>query len=473
VEKVTKLLPVGAALGAGAALLVLAGCAAGPDYREPKITVPARFDGTTAGQYSTNAPLLRWWGTFSDPYLTNLVAIALTNNLDLRVAEANIREARALRREAQFDFLPVVNASGGYREGLLSEATAPGLSRGERRTGLFDAGFDALWELDLFGRVRRSVEARTAQTEAAMAALENFYVTLTSEIARNYFELRGLQNELGVALKNAENQKQTLAITQARLEGGRGTELDVARARAQWTATLALIPPLQSGISAAIHRLSVLTGQQPNALKAALEKESPLPPLPSLVNIGNPEELLRRRPDIRVAERNLAAATAGIGIVTADLFPRVTFNGNIALESSSFTGLGAAGSETWSFGPRISWAALDYGHVRARIRAAGARADASLAQYEQTVLSALEETENALVDFGREQERMSYLQQTVESSRSASQLAQQRFDAGAVDFLVVLDAERALLDAEDQLARSQTRTLTSLVSVYKALGGSI
>jgi multidrug efflux system outer membrane protein len=306
-----------------------------------------------------------------------------------------------------------------------------------------------------------------------MAALENFYVTLTSEMARNYFELRGLQNELGVALKNAENQKQTLAITQARLEGGRGTELDVARARAQWTATLALIPPLQSGISAAIHRLSVLTGQQPNALKTALEKQSPLPPLPSLVNIGKPEELLRRRPDIRVAERNLAAATAGIGIVTADLFPRVTFNGNIALESSSFTGLGASGSETWSFGPRISWAALDYGHVRARIRAAGARADASLAQYEQTVLSALEETENALVDFGREQERMSYLQQTVESSRAASQLAQQRFDAGAVDFLVVLDAERALLDAEDQLARSQTRTLTSLVSVYKALGGSI
>jgi len=284
--------------------------------------------------------------------------------------------------------------------------------------------------------------------------------------------LRGLQNELAVAYKNVTNQQETVNITRARLEGGRGTELDVARARSILNNTLAIIPPLETSVAEAIHRLGVLTGQQPTALRAELTPPGSLPALPNVVNIGDPNELLRRRPDIRIAERNLAAATANIGVSVADLFPRVTLNGQFGWEASNFSALGTANGEAWSFGPRITWAALDLGHVRARIQAANARAESYLAQYERTVLTSLEETENALVAFGREQQRLGYLQQSVADSRIAAVLARQRYDAGAVDFLVVLDAERAQLVTEDQFAQSQTRTATALVAVFKALGGS-
>lgn len=460
-------------LSSVALVVLLCSCAVGPNYHQPKTVLDPTFGNLAAGQYSTNAPLMVWWNSFNDPQLASLINVALTNNHDLRIAAANLREARALRRQSQFDLLPLANADAGYHKSLASTAAFPFPGpRSARESSFFDAGFDALWEVDIFGRVRREVESRSAQVQAAQASLENVRVSLTSEMARNYFELRGLQNELRIARQNATNQQDTLKITQVRLDAGRGTELDVSRARAQLTSTLALIPPLETQVAAAIHRLSVLTGQQPATLAGELSAPGPLPPLPEVVNIGNPEELLRRRPDIRIAERNLAATTANVGVAVADLFPRVTFNGSLGFEAKSLAEIGGPGSETYSFGPRITWAALDYGHVRARIKASGARAEASLAQYEKTVLTSLEETENALVDFGREQVRASLLNQTVADTRRAADLARQRFDAGAVDFLIVLDAERALLEAEDQLARSQTRTATALVAVFKALGGS-
>ena len=340
-----------------------------------------------------------------------------------------------------------------------------------RNIELYDVGFDATWELDIFGRVRRSVQASSAEAQVAAANRRDVMVTLISEVARNYFELRGAQDELATAQRNADNQRETLKITQAVLDGGRGTELDVARARAQLNNTLANIPPLEALISRAMHRLSVLTGQQPEALVAELKIPAPLPVLPALVNIGNPETLLRRRPDVRAAERSLAAATARIGIATADLFPRVTFNGRIGLEASSFAGLGKPGSDTWSFGPSITWAALDYGHVRARMQAAGAAAEAALATYERTVLITLEETENSLVDFSREQARHDFLLESERASEIAAKLARQRYENGATDFLTVLDAERVLYGAQDELAQSNTRTATALVAVYKSLGG--
>ncbi|HEV8542226.1 MAG TPA: efflux transporter outer membrane subunit [Verrucomicrobiae bacterium] len=457
----------------GSALLsLLAACAVGPDYHQPKTTVSAEFGRVGEAQYSTNTPLVQWWSSFNDPLLIRLVQTALTNNHDLRIAAANLNEARALRRQAQFDLLPVPQATAGYTKEQLSPASFPGFTSQPLRASFFDAGFDALWELDLFGRVRRSVESRTAAMEASEASLEAVRVSLTSEIARNYFELRGLQNELAVAYKNVTNQQETVNITRARLEGGRGTELDVARARSILNNTLAIIPPLETSVAEAIHRLGVLTGQQPTALRAELTPPGSLPALPNVVNIGDPNELLRRRPDIRIAERNLAAATANIGVSVADLFPRVTLNGQFGWEASNFSALGTANGEAWSFGPRITWAALDLGHVRARIQAANARAESYLAQYERTVLTSLEEAENALVAFGREQQRLGYLQQSVADSRIAAVLARQRYDAGAVDFLVVLDAERAQLVTEDQFAQSQTRTATALVAVFKALGGS-
>jgi multidrug efflux system outer membrane protein len=466
-QMVTKLKIMGSAVLAA----IFAGCAAGPNYHPPQTQVAAGFGRVGEGQYATNTPLVQWWTSFNDPLLVRLVETALTNNYDLRIAAANLHEARALRRQSQFDLLPVPQATAGYTKEQLSPAAFPGITQ-PLRASFFDAGFDAFWELDFFGRVRRTVEARSATMEASEASLEAVRISLTSEIARNYFELRGLQNELKVALKNSANQKQTVDITRARLEGGRGTQLDVARARVQYSSTLSFIPPLETAIAEAIHRLGVLTGQQPTALQPELTLEGSLPSLPSVVNIGDPRELLRRRPDVRIAERNLAAATASIGVAVADLYPRVTFNGQFGWEAAAFSSLGTASSETWSFGPRITWAALDLGHVRARIEAAHARADSTLAQYERTVLGSLEETENSLVVFGREQQRLKYLQDAVVDSRTASELARQRYDAGAVDFLVVLDAERAQLLAEDQLAQSQTRTATALVAVFKALGGN-
>jgi multidrug efflux system outer membrane protein len=235
--------------------------------------------------------------------------------------------------------------------------------------------------------------------------------------------------------------------------------------------TLAAVPPAESSIAHAIHRLGVLTGQQPTALIGELQTPAPLPHLPGMVAIGDPAQLLRRRPDIREAERKLAASTAGIGVAEADLFPRVTFIGDIGLQATSFTGLGGPASDTRSFGPAITWAALDIGHVRSRIAAAGAGAAANLAQYEKTVLTALEETENALVDFGRVRARRDFLAESVKASQVASDLARARYNDGATDFLTVLDAERVLLEAQDQLAQTDTQTATALVAVYKALGG--
>ncbi len=352
-----------------------------------------------------------------------------------------------------------------------SAAALNNLSYAPRELKIYSTGFDAFWELDLFGRVRRNLEASSDEVDAQEANLRDLGVSLIAETARNYFELRGLQNQLATAKKNAENQAKTLEITKVRLEGGRGTELDTSRAIAQLDTTLSTIPPLDNAIHQAIHRLGVLTGQLPGALTEKLSQPAPLPKLPKTINIGQPAELLRRRPDIRIAERALAAATARIGVATADLFPKVTFVGTISLEAKTFTGLGAASSDAYSLGPKITWAALDLGRVYARIKAADARAEASLAQYEQTVLSALEETENALVNYNRERNRRDLLTSAAKSSERAHELAHLRFAEGVSDFLTVLDAESRLLQDQDRLAQSQTASATALAALYKALGG--
>jgi len=450
---------------------LMAGCAVGPNYKKPKISVPSEFGNATQAQYNTNQPVAAWWRGFNDSELNKLVDAAAASNLDLRIVTANLLEARALRLGAKSDFFPVVDGEASYANVKYSQAALFDTTGFSRQEELYDAGFDATWELDIFGRVRRSVQAATAAVQAARAVRRDVLVSLTSEVGRNYFELRGLQNELAVLRRNADNQRETVKITQARLDAGNGTDLDVARARAQLNITLAAIPPAESGIAHAIHRLGVLTGRQPEALTGELETPTPLPHLPEMVAIGNPEQLLRRRPDIRAAERNLAASTAGIGVAVADLFPRVTFIGDIGLQATSFAGLGGPASDTRSFGPAITWAALDYGHVRSRIAAAKSGAAGELAQYEKTVLTALEETENALVDFGQVRARRDFLEESVKASQAASDLAHARYNDGATDFLTVLDAERVLLEAEDQLAQTDTQTATALVTVYKALGG--
>jgi multidrug efflux pump len=459
--------------------LLLNGCSVGPNYHQPKMQAGAAFANGAQTNVASGDISVTWWRGFNDNELNTLVDRALATNQDLRIATARVREERALRLGAISDFGPVPEAKGSWTKSLssvgsLSSFLPPGTpppTESERTLALYDVGFDATWEIDIFGRVRRSVEAANAEVAAAVANRRDVMVTLISEVARNYFELRGGQNQLQVARDNAENQRQTVELTEAKLKAGSVSELDTARARSQWNAALATIPPLEGNVKHSIHRLSVLIGQQPTALYAELTNATQLPALPEMVNISTPDTLLRRRPDIRAAERSLAAATARIGVQVADLFPRVTFNGNIGLQAAEIAGLGKAGSETYSFGPSITWAALDFGHVESRIHAAHAQADEQLATYEKTVLNALEETENALVDFGQEQVRRDYLAVSSNDAASALNLARERYRAGIADFLSVLDAERTLLSAQDQLAQSQTLTATSLVAVYKALGG--
>jgi multidrug efflux pump len=448
---------------------LLSGCMlVGPNYKTPPTPMPAAFANQTQAGLSSDTVETAWWRGFQDERLNQLVELALANNHDLRVATARIREARALLSETTFDRYPTVTAQGSYTRERLSEAVAP---TPDRDIELYEAGFDATWELDFFGRVRRSIEASAADVGAAEANFRDAMVSLLAEVARNYFVLRGTQHRLAVARRNAENQRQTLDLTIALLEGGRGTELDTSRAEAQLTSTLASIPPLETAIKAAMYRLGVLIGQPPTALEPELSKPLPLPALPTFVALGTPADLLRRRPDIRVTERNLAAATARVGVETADLFPRVTLLGSVALQAGSFLDLGKGGSDTFAIGPSIFWAAFDLGRVRARIRGADARTEAALALYEQRVLLALEETENALVDFTRQQARRDLLRASAQASEKAQNLASQRYQFGVTDFLTVLDAERTLLAAQDLLADSETLTATALVAVYKALGG--
>jgi len=456
-------------------LVLLSSCAVGPNYRPPQTPVAPAFAYIPTNVASTDeVALATWWRGFNDGKLDGLVARAMAHNHDLRIATANLKEARALRRLTTFDLAPTVQANAGYANSLLSQAAAPpGTPREAREGEFYDASFDATWELDFFGRVRRSVQAANAQLGSVEATRLDVLVSVTAEVARNYFELHGLQNQLAVARKNAEVQTETLKITQARLDGGRGTDFDVSRSRSLLNLTLSTIPPLEASIQKTIYRIAVLTGQQPAGLTTELSTSEPLPSaMPSLA-LGDPAALLRRRPDIRAAERSLAAATARIGVATADLFPRVTFVGTVGLQADTLAGLGNSGAGTWSFGPRITWAALDLGRVQARIKAADSRAEAALAFYERTVLTALEETEDALVDFGHEQSRQQFLQTSAEASQKAADLAHQRYEGGVTDFLSVLDAERTLLEAQDRLAASQTRTVTALIAVYKALGGGV
>ena len=450
---------------------LLGACAVGPDYKAPVTDAPKSFARAETSEFTGQGVELNWWTLFQDKDLNVLIEQTIAHNYDLQAANANIREARALYLQSALNLAPIVSSHANYIDQKRSVGALNNLSYAPRGLKLYNVGFDALWEVDIFGRVRRSVEASQDEVDAQVATLRDLSVSLVAEVARNYFELRGLQNQLTVARKNTENQVKTLAITRLRLEGGRGTELDTSRAMAQLDSTRAIIPPLESGIYRAMHRLSVLTGQLPNALTEKLVLAAPMPKIPEIIKIGNPAELLRRRPDIKMAERMLAAATASIGIATADLFPRVTIVGTMSLEASMLSAVGAGGSDAYSIGPRISWAFLDMAHVYARIKAANSSAEASLAQYQQTVLAALEETENALINYNRERARQTLLVTAAKASVRAEELAQLRFKEGVSDFLTVLDTELRLLDDQDRLAQSETATATALTALYKALGG--
>jgi outer membrane protein, multidrug efflux system len=455
------------------AAAVLSACAVGPNYHAPENKVADRFEQAASSTYSVTADgeasVSQFWTNFQDATLENLISQALIANHDLRIAATRVREARALRRDAAFDLAPSINVGGGYtKQRTANVTTQPGAPR---TSELYDAGFDAFWELDFFGGVRRGLEASNAQLGAIEAERRDTQVIVTAEVTRTYFELRGQQQQLDVARRNVGNQQATLDLANARLEAGSATEFDSARAQAQLSTTLGGIAPLEAAVARSIHRLSVLLGKEPGALRAELAPVRDLPALPGIVPVGDPAGLLRRRPDIRVAERGLASATARVGVAVADLFPRVTFTGTAGYVATESGGLGDRGSNAYVLAPGISWGILDLGNVQARIAGANWRKEGALLQYEQTVLKALEETENSLVTHARARERLVHDETAVRASHTAADLARVRYENGASDFLQVLTAERTLLDSEDRLARSRTEAATSLIAVYKSLGG--
>lgn len=465
--------PVALVLKRAVALAVaatLASCAVGPNYRKPETPVAPSFAAAEPAVYTSEQAQTQFWKQFSDETLDKLVEDSLNANHDLRIALGRLAEARAVRHQSLYDLGPTVTAQGGHTNQRVPEVQAG--FPGGFASSFYDASFDATWELDLFGRVRREVEQTGAELQGAEAGLRDAQVSVTAEVARTYFELRGQQEQLAVAKRNVENQQASFQLTDARLKAGRGTELDTSRARAQLETTLSTIGPLEAAVARSIHRLSVLTGREPNALTSSLAPPKDLPPLPKNLSVGDPGTLLRHRPDIRVAERQLAASNAEIGVAVGDYFPKVTFSGSLGYAAPSPNALGTSASRAYTVGPGISWAAFDLGRVHARVAGAKARKDTSLAVYEQTVLKALEETENALVTHARSRDQLLHAADAAESSASAAKLARVRYEGGVVDFLEVLDAERTQLDAEDRLAQSRAQAVTSLVAVYKALGGA-
>lgn len=462
-----------------AVVLAMTGCAVGPDFVKPTTEVPKNFLGADAGlsgQLDTVSDVRDgWWQSFTDPELDALIVQAVGSNNDLETALARVNQARAARREAFLDLLPTVTSAGTYNRSHIPTRTFAGNAFPAQQSHIdnefYTAGFDAFWELDLFGRVRRSVEAKTAESAASVAELHDAIRIVVSEVARNYFLLRGTQQQIEVAKQNAQTQEQVVKIAQALFKGGQSTEFDVVRAKAQLSNTLAAVPALEARAQAALYRLAVLCGKQPAEVVPQLAQRKPLPTYNGPVTLGDPAGLLRRRPDIRAAELRLAAATAGIGVAEGDLFPKVTFNGSISFQAQTVGDFGASGSDAYRILPSISWPAFNLGRVFANIDQAEALRDGSLAQYEQTVLVALEDTESALAQFSASRQRRDLLSQSVQNSDRAVQIARTQYENGLVDLLPVLDAQRVALTTQLELAQSQTELLTSLVALFKALGG--
>jgi outer membrane protein, multidrug efflux system len=459
---------VSAALGG--ALAILAGCAVGPNYHQPASPVDTHFANEGEPGLAAGEPTERYWTTFDDPLLTRLVEDSITHNTDLQAATANLQAARAARRLTGYDQFPTVTFSGQYAKVLESSQELPGYTFDQREFDTAQAGFDGLWELDLFGRVRRNVQAARADVQASEATLRDARVSVVAEVARDYFILRGLQDQLALTQRNAENQESSLKLTRTRLEAGRGNELDTSRAEAEWQTTLATIPTLESSIQTTIYRIGVLTGRPPTALVAELSPQAKMPDLPGFNSVGTPERLLRRRPDVRIAERQLAAATARVGVAMGDLFPKVTLVGEVGYWAPSFSQFGESQARVFQAGPSISWAAFDMGRVLAQIGAARSQTNAALARYQGAVLNALDDTEGAMITYGRSQKRRDALQVAAAASVKAADLAEKRFEGGLIDFLEVLDAQRTALSAELLLSQSRTDAATSLIAVYKALG---
>lgn len=462
--------------GLAGALALTAGCTVGPEYVRPEPSVGITWSGAMAGGLSDQpADLSGWWSHLGDPTLDALVQRALAANTTLRAAAARVLEVKAARRGAEAGHFPTLDTSAQYQRQRSSPNTGSPAAAGMPGRGdpvnFWSAGIEAGWEMDLFGRVRRAIEAADAEVQVAEHDRRGVVLSLLAEVARNYIELRAFQQRLLIARANLATQEETLALTRTRFEAGLTSELDVTRALTNVETTRAGIPALEQGLRQASHRLSVLLGERPGSLYAELEEPGRIPAIPGEVRIGVPAELLRRRPDLLAAERRLAAATARIGVATADLYPRLILNGQLAFQAARLGTAFDASSATYGLGPVLTWNLFDGGRVRAGIAAADARAQAALAEFDAAVLAALEEVENTIVAFVREQERSRSLEAAVEAGRRSAEIANSQYAQGLTDFQNVLDAQRNLLALQDQATQSRARVSDNLVALYKALGG--
>lgn len=467
--------------------LLLGGCKVGPNYSPPATTMPAAYGELGSGATtqpttrSTTAPdpaaqEIRWWQRFDDAQLTWLVEQAVQSNNSVAIAEARLREARAGRQMVQSLLYPQVGVGASVLRFRASQA-ALDMPSGLLNTegNLFQVGFDAVWALDVFGGIRRGVESARASEEATNAQRRGVVLMVASETARAYVELRGVQRQLEVARATLGEQRQTLTVTEDRRKNGLASDLEVVRARTEVESTASEIPPLQQAIRQYIHVLSTLLGLEPTALAAQLERPEILPQTSGQLTVGIPSDLLRRRPDIQAAERQLAAATAQVGVATAELFPKVVLSANAGLAARHtgdlFNGNGNDSSSYYAAGPTINWNLFDAGRRKAGIKMAEAQVDAAKANYQDSVLRAFREVESALVAVDRARVRLEDLKRLSASAREAADIARRDYQRGILDQLTVLDAQRQANRADMLLTQGQMALAVNTVTLYKALGG--
>jgi len=455
-------------------LVLLTGCTVGPDYHPPNVTTPSSWTSPLAdGETNSPAHLAAWWKNFNDTNLDSLMATAVQSNLTLRIAEDHVREARAERGVVTGGLWPSVGSSASYSRNRFGANSFPPLAKFgvPLDYNLYNAGFDAAWELDIFGGTRRAVEAANAEIGVAEYGQRDVLVSLLAEVARNYVGARGYQQRLAITRQNIQVQQQILDLTSNRFQNGLSSDLDVQQATALLTATEAQVPSLETGFDQSVHHLAMLLGQPPGALMDEMSAEKPIPLTPPEVPVGLPSDLLQRRPDVQRAESELAAATARIGEAKADFFPKFSLTGFAGLESVSANNWFDYASRYWSAGPTVQWELFQAGSIRANVRVQNARQEQALDSCQQTVLVALEDAENALTAYALEQTRRESLAQSVRANERALELATQLYNNGLADFLGVLDSERSLFAAQDALVQSDQAVSLDLVQLYKALGG--
>jgi NodT family efflux transporter outer membrane factor (OMF) lipoprotein len=455
--------------------LVLNGCTVGPDYVEPETAAPdAWYAAAVEGLEDGEATLQTWWQVFDDQLLDDLVLRSAAGNPTLQEALWKVEEARALRgvvsgaRKPQLGFSADANRSLPSDNGALGDF-AP--ADGFEASSLFATGVGASWEIDVFGRIRRQVEAADATTQASVESYRDVLVSLYAETALAYLNVRTAQERLRIAHANVEAQEDTLQLTRDRFDVGLVSALDVSQAESNLANTYSLIPVIERDLNEGLNRLAVLLGENPGSLHAELDQEAEIPHEPEFVAVGLPTELLRQRPDVRRAERLLAAQTAKIGVATAELYPSFSLAGFLGLEALDLGDLTSSDSVTWNIGLPIRWNVFSGGRIRSQIRAEEARTNQLLAKYEQTVLNAFEEAENAMFAYAKEVQRRESLSRAVDATQRSLDLVLTQYTAGLTDFQNVLDTQRTLLLREDDLAVTEGLVIGNLVRLYRALGG--